>query len=222
MLIVIGETLPLAIAIAFSPFGIVAVVVMLLSSYPRSTSIGFVLGWAAGIAVIGIAGYLLAGLVPESTGSSRVFGPVTLVVLGAASIALAVRQWSGRRHTNETLSLPAWMSRIDGLSAVRSFLLGAVLAATKPKNIILAFGSGVVASTAGLVGAQAVVVLGVFLSVASISIGAPIIAFLVAGDRVSGGLERIRDWMIRHNSAMLGVILLFVGVVLVGIGLRSF
>lgn len=222
MLIVIGETLPLAIAIAFSPFGIVAVVVMLLSSYPRSTSIGFVLGWAAGIAVIGIAGYLLAGLVPESTGTSRFFGPVTLIVLGAASIALAVRQWSGGRRTDETLALPGWMSRIDGLSAARSFLLGAVLAGTKPKNIVLAFGSGVVASTAGLVGAQAVVVLGVFLGVASISIGAPIIAFLVAGDRVHGGLERIRDWMIRHNSAMLGVILLFVGVVLVGLGIRSF
>ncbi|MDO9590988.1 MAG: GAP family protein, partial [Microcella sp.] len=106
--------------------------------------------------------------------------------------------------------------------AVRSFALGVVLAATKPKNTILAFGSGVAASSAGLVGAEALVVLGVFLGAATVSIGAPVIAFLIAGERVNGGLERVRDWMIRHNSAMLGVILLFVGVVLVGIGLRGF
>jgi hypothetical protein len=218
---VIGETLPLAIAIAFSPFGIVSVVVMLLSSYPRTTSIGFVLGWASGIAIVGIAGYLLAGLVPEAPDDGRVVGPIALVVLGLLSIGFAVRQWRSRPGADDEGSLPSWMSRIDGLSGFRSFAFGTVLAATKPKNIILAFGSGVAASTAGLVGAQAVIVLGVFLSAASISLGAPVIAFLVAGERVNGGLERIRDWMIRHNSAMLGVIMLFVGVLLVGNGLRG-
>ena len=221
MLTVIGETLPLAIAIAFSPFGVVAVVVMLLSSYPRATSIGFVLGWASGIAVVGVAGYLLAELVPDGVGGLTIIGPLTLVVLGSVSIGFAARQWRGRPSADDEVELPGWMSRIDGLSALRSFALGAALAAKKPKNIILAFGSGVAASTAGLVGAQAVVVLGVFLGVSSISLGAPIIAFLIAGERVYGWLESIRDWMIRHNSAMLGVILLFVGVVLVGNGLRA-
>lgn len=221
MLGVIGETLPLAIAIAFSPFGIVAVVVMLLSSYPRATSIGFVLGWAAGVGIIGVAGFLLAGLVPDGDGGRGVVGPLALIALGIVSIALAARQWHGRPSSDDDLVLPGWMSHIDNLSGMRSFSLGVVLAATKPKNIILAFGSGVAASSAGLAGAQALVALGVFLAVASVSIGAPVIAFLIAGERVNGGLELIRDWMVRHNSAMLGAILLFVGVVLVGNGLSS-
>lgn len=221
MLGVIGETLPLAVAIAFSPFGIIAVVVMLLSNYPRATSIGFVLGWAAGVGLIGVAGFLLAGLVPESAGVRGFVGPLALIALGLVSIALAVRQWGSRPKSGDELVLPSWMSHVDRLSAMRSFSLGLVLAATKPKNIILAFGSGVAASSAGLAGAQALVALGVFLAVASISIGAPVIAFLIAGDRVHGGLERIRDWLVRHNSAMLGAILLFVGVVLVGNGLSG-
>jgi hypothetical protein len=218
---VIGETLPLAIAIAFSPFGIVAVVVMLLSSYPRATSIGFVLGWAAGVAIMGISGFLLAGLVPAGGGGRGVVGPIALIVLGIISIALAAHQWRRRPGADDELILPGWMSHVDNLSALRSFALGLVLAATKPKNIILAFGSGVAASSAGLAGAQALVALGVFLAVASISLGAPVIAFLIAGERVHGGLERIRDWLVRHNSAMLGAILLFVGVVLVGNGLSG-
>jgi len=218
---VIGETLPLAVAIAFSPFGIIAVVVMLLSSYPRATSIGFVLGWAAGVGLIGVSGFLLAGLVPQGAGVRGFVGPLALIALGIVSIALAARQWRSRPKSGDDLVLPGWMSHVDSLSAMRSFSLGLVLAATKPKNIILAFGSGVAASSAGLAGAQALVALGVFLGVASISIGAPVIAFLIAGERVHGGLEHIRDWMVRHNSAMLGAILLFVGVVLVGNGLSG-
>ena len=65
MLIVIGETLPLAIAIAFSPLGIVAVIVMLLSRYPRASSASFVVGWATGIKAVALAGYALAAILPD-------------------------------------------------------------------------------------------------------------------------------------------------------------
>lgn len=223
MLIVIGETLPLAIAIAFSPLGVVAVIVMLLSRYPRASSVGFVLGWAVGVAAIAIAGYVLTRLIPDlSEGSeTRIIAPLALIVLGAVSIALAVRQWRARPAVDDQVELPPWMSRIDGLTAVRSFAFGVVLAATKPKNLILAFGSGVAAASAGIVGAEALIVLGVFLGFASLSIGAPVIAYLVAGDRIRGPLTALREWMVRNNSAMLGVILLFIGVVLIGNGVAG-
>lgn len=94
MLVMIGETLPLAIAIAFSPLAIVAVVV-LLSSHPRASSIGFLLWWAVG--VLAVAGYLLAGLVAEPSDGPRLVAPLALAALGAVSIALAVQQWLAPR-----------------------------------------------------------------------------------------------------------------------------
>jgi len=223
MLIVIGETLPLAIAIAFSPLGIVSVIVMLLSRYPRASSASFVVGWASGITAVALAGYALAALFPDGDEDAprRIAAPLTLIVLGVISIALAVRQWRARPAPDEEVDLPAWMSRIDGLTAVRSFAFGVVLAATKPKNIILAFGAGVAAAAAGLDGAKALVVLAVFLAFASISMGAPVIAYLIAGDRIRGPLLALREWLVRHNSAMLGLILLFLGVVLVGNGIAA-
>lgn len=223
MLIVIGETLPLAIAIAFSPLGIVAVIVMLLSRYPRASSASFVIGWASGISAIAVAGYALAALLPDTGEEAprRIAAPLTLIVLGVISIGLALRQWRARPAADEEVALPTWMSRIDGLTALRSFAFGVVLAATKPKNIILAFGSGVAAAGAGLAGAQAFIVLGVFLAFASISMGAPVIAYLIAGDRIRGPLTSVREWLVRHNAAMLGVILLFLGVVLVGNGIAA-
>lgn len=222
MLVVIGEALPFAVAIAFSPLGIVSVVVMLLSSYPRASSISFVAGWMAGIAVVAGAGFFFAGLVPDLSGASRFVTPVVLIVAGLASMVFAVRQWLGRPGPDDIVDLPGWMSRIDGLTALRSFVFGAVLAATKPKNIVLAFGTGVGVEAAGLRGAEALIVLAVYLVVASLSIAAPVIAYLIAGDSIAPRLERLREWMIRNNSAMLGVILLFIGVVLVGNGLAGF
>lgn len=223
MLIVIGETLPLAVAIAFSPLGIVAVIVMLLSRYPRASSASFVVGWASGITLVAIAGYALAALMPDGGEDAprRIAAPLTLIVLGVISIALAARQWRARPNADDEVELPAWMSRIDGLTALRSFVFGVLLAATKPKNIILAFGSGVAAAAAGLVGAQAIIVLGVFLAVASISMSAPVIAYLIAGDRIRGALLALREWLVRHNSAMLGLILLLLGVVLLGNGIAA-
>lgn len=223
MLIVIGETLPLAVAIAFSPLGIVAVIVMLLSRYPRASSASFVAGWASGITAVAVAGYALASIIPDLGDGSprRIAAPLTLIVLGTISVALAVRQWRARPAADDDVELPAWMSRIDGLTALRSFAFGALLAATKPKNIILAFGSGVAAAGAGLAGAEALIVLGVFLVVASISMGAPVVAYLIAGDRIRGPLLTLREWLVRHNAAMLGLILLLLGVVLVGNGIAA-
>src|SRR4029453_18692301 len=46
---VIGEILPLAVGIAISPIPIIAAILMLLSPKAKATSVGFLLGWLAGI-----------------------------------------------------------------------------------------------------------------------------------------------------------------------------
>ena len=48
---VIGEILPLAIAVAISPIPIIAAVLMLLSPRARVTSVAFLLGWILGVEI---------------------------------------------------------------------------------------------------------------------------------------------------------------------------
>lgn len=214
----IGESLPLAVAIAFSPLAIVAVVIMLMSEYPRGSSISFVLGWAAGIALVVAAGFSIAGFVESSDGDLAVslITPLSLIALGIACIALAARQWRRRPGADADVALPGWMARIDGLTAVRAGIFGSVLAATKPKNLILALSAGVSLAAAGFVTRDVLIVGGVFIGASSASIAAPVVAYLIVGKRIRSRLDRLKLWMVRNNSAMLGVILLFVGVFLIG------
>jgi hypothetical protein len=48
---VIGEILPLAVGIAISPIPIIVAILMLLSPRAKGTSVGFLLGWLAGIVI---------------------------------------------------------------------------------------------------------------------------------------------------------------------------
>ena len=54
----IGQVLPLAVVVAFSPMPIVAVVLMLVSARARTNGPAFVLGWLLGVGVVG--GIILA------------------------------------------------------------------------------------------------------------------------------------------------------------------
>jgi hypothetical protein len=220
MLDAIGATLPLAFAIAFSPLAIVSVVVMLLSDHPRATSLGFLAGWFVGIGVITVAGYLLARLVPPRT--DLAVAPLTLLIIGIAFIGLFVWQWRGRPGGEDEITLPSWMAKIEGLTALKSFIFGALFAAGKPKNLLLAIGAGVSVQAADVIGAEAVISLTIFLVIASLSILVPVLGWLVLGERVRQPLEQLREWMVRHNSAIVAVILLLVGVALIGSALTGF
>ena len=68
---VIGEILPLAVGIAISPIPIIAAILMLLSPRAKTTSVGFLLGWLAGI-VIAIALFtLLSSVLPKQDPPAR-------------------------------------------------------------------------------------------------------------------------------------------------------
>ena len=71
---VIGEILPLAVGIAISPIPIIAAILMLLSPKAKTTSVGFLLGWLAGIVIAIVLFTLLSSVLPQQdpSGSSPV------------------------------------------------------------------------------------------------------------------------------------------------------
>jgi Na+/proline symporter len=79
---VIGEILPLAVGIAISPIPIIAAILMLLSPRAKATSVGFLLGWLAGILVAVVLFTLLSSVLPQqdSSGSSPVSGVIKIIL----------------------------------------------------------------------------------------------------------------------------------------------
>lgn len=220
---VIGEILPLAVGIAISPIPIIAAILMLLSPKAKSTSVGFLLGWVAGILIavtlFTVLSGLLSGADPEA---SQPVAGVVKIVLGAGLLLLAVRQWRSRPAPDAEPPMPKWMTAIDTMTVGRGLLLGFLLSAVNPKNLLMAVAAGVAIGTGGLDAAGDTLTIIVFTIIAAISVAAPVIAYLVASARMAGPLESMRAWLVHNNATVMAVLLLVIGVVLIGKGIASF
>jgi threonine/homoserine/homoserine lactone efflux protein len=220
---VIGAVLPLAIGIAISPIPIIAAILMLLSPKAKGTSIGFLLGWVAGIVVAVTVFTLLSSVIPDGEpDASKPINGTIQILLGAGLLFLALRQWRSRPKPGEEAALPKWMSAIDTMNAGKGFGLGFLLAAVNPKNLLMGAGAGVTIGSAGLTVGSIVVVIVVFTVIAAASVAIPVIAYLVASKPMTGPLESLRTWLVHNNATVMAVLLVVIGFVLIGKGIGSF
>jgi threonine/homoserine/homoserine lactone efflux protein len=223
MAAVIGDLLPLAIGIAISPIPIIAVILMLLSRKATATSTGFLLGWVVGIVLVTVVVLVLVGQAGNTAGGEpSTLSSVLKLVLGAALILLAVRQWQGRPKAGETGAMPKWMDAIESFSFVRALLLGFGLSAINPKNLLLCLAAGTTIGAAHLPTGQIVVAMVVFTLLACSTVAVPVVGYLAARDRMAAPLDRLRAWLTQNNAAVMAVLLLVIGTVLLGKGIAGF
>jgi threonine/homoserine/homoserine lactone efflux protein len=219
----IGDVLPLAVGIAISPIPVIAAILMLLSPDARSSGVGFLIGWVLGIVVTVVVFMLLASLIPEKDphASEPIAGTIKLV-LGLLLLLLAFRQWRARPRNGAEPALPSWMGAIDSMTAARALVLGFVLASVNPKNLLLAIAAGAGIAAAGLDPGAATGVVAVYTVIAALSVGVPVVAYLIAAERMRAPLGALRSWLLHNNATVMAVLLLVLGVVLIGKGISSF
>lgn len=220
---VIGEILPLALGIAISPMPIMAVTVMLLSPKARGSSIGFLIGWVVGIALMGTLFVFVSTLLPPAPPHSD-WVPVGLieVLLGLLLLGFAVRTWRNRPRGTDEIPVPRWIRAIDSLTLWRALAIGFVYSAFRPKNLLITFAAGVVIGSAALPLVPTVVSGVIFVVIAASTIVGPVIAFFTGAPRVTSSLEELREWLLRNVSTVTATTLLFLGVVVVGMGIAQF
>ncbi|MBW8871616.1 MAG: GAP family protein [Leifsonia sp.] len=218
----IGDILPLAIGIAISPIPIIAAILMLLSPKARGTSVGFLIGWVLGIVVAVVVFTLLSSIIPQDSGGSKPIAGVIKILLGLGLLFLAFRQWRGRPAAGVEPAMPKWMSAIDTMTAARGLVLGFLLSALNPKNLLMGVAAGVAVGSGGLTVGESTVVIVVYTIIASITVAGPVIAYLVASTRMVGPLESLRGWLLHNNATVMAVLLLVIGVVVIGKGIGSF
>ena len=211
---VIGDVLPLAIGIAISPIPIIAAILMLFSPRATSTSTGFLLGWILGIVVAtavftALAGTLKTGGEPSAVASWIKIG------LGVLLVLVGIRQWRSRGGQHDA---PKWMAAIDDFTFPKALGLGFLLSGVNPKNLIIAAGAGLIigSSAVGVGGDAAAIAL--FTVIASSTVAIPVLAHLVAAERMTRPLESLRKWLQDNNATVMATMILVIGVVLVGKG----
>ncbi len=217
---VIGDLLPLAVGVAISPIPIIATILMLLAPQAGSTSVGFLIGWVAGIVVVTTLFTVLAavGLAGGSSGPSTASSWVK-IVLGLLLLLLAVKQWRSRPRPGEDAPLPSWMGAIDTFTFVKALGLGFALSAVNPKNLLMGAGAGTIVGGSTISTGEQVVAVVVFTAIAASTVAVPVVAYLVAKDRMRTPLEELRVWLQQSNAAVMSVLLLVIGVMLIGKGL---
>jgi hypothetical protein len=216
----LGEMLPLAIGVAISPIPIVAVILMLFSARAKTNGPAFLVGWLAGLIVVGIIVLAVsdAGNVDGDDDASTVASLVKLG-LGLLLIAMAVRQWRGRPKEGEAPKIPKWMAAIDSVTPVKALGLGALLSGVNPKNLALTVGAAVAIAQAGLSTGDTAIVYAVFVILGSASIAVPVIYYLAGGASAAKTMESWKSWLLTHNAAVMAVLLLVFGFSLLGKGI---
>jgi hypothetical protein len=216
----ISEVLTFAVGVAISPVPIIAVILMLFSARARVNGPAFLIGWLFALAVVGGVAYVLAdqGDVDTSSGASDTVS-WGKVVIGLLFLLLAVRQWRSRPAPGVEPEMPKWMAGIDALAPGKAFALGLLLAGVNPKNLLLTLAAAVGLAELGLSTSDVVVSLIVFVLVASLTIAAPVVYYLLGGDQAKSRLDELKGWLAVHNAAIMAVLFVVFGVDLISKGI---
>ncbi len=213
----IGQVLSYGVGVALSPMPIIAVVLMLVTPKGRVNGPSFLLGWIAGIAVVGTIVLLVAsGASASKHGAPATWVSILKIVLGILLLALAANQWRGRPRGDTEPPLPGWMKSIDKFTPVRSAAMGIALSAINPKNLLLAVGAAAAIAQTGASAASQAVALAVFILVATLGVGTPVAVSVLMRERASKILGSLHDWMARENATIMTVICLIIGAKLIG------
>lgn len=213
----IGQMLPMAVGVALSPLPIVAVVLMLVTPRGRVNGPAFVAGWLIGLAIVGTIMLSLAG----GAGATDHGEPATWVdalklALGVLLLLVGVRQWRGRPREGEEVATPKWMGALDTFTPVKALGAGVLLSALNPKNLLLTVAGATAIAQTGIAIGQQIVVYVIFVLIAAVGVGAPVVLYFALGDRSHQLLDSLKNWMARNNAAIMAVLFLIFGVKLIG------
>jgi hypothetical protein len=208
----------LALVISLSPFSVIPAVLVLHTPRPRPSSLAFLAGWLVTMAALTAISVGFSGLLGGLHKSPPAWASWLRIVVGAALILFGVIRWLTRhRHTHT----PAWMRSLTNLTPARAGATGAVLAVVRPEVLLLCAAAGLAIGSAGLGVTRTWISVAFFVAVAASSVAIPVLAYAGAGERLDEPLTRLKDWMERHNAALLAAILIVFGLFVLYKGIHA-
>jgi hypothetical protein len=217
----IGQILPAAVGVALSPMPVVAVILMLFSDRAKQNGLSFLVGWVGGLVIVLAVALFLANpedVSGESNDPSRLSSVIHLL-LGLLLLGLAVKDWRGRPRPGQEATLPGWMAKLDSASPPLALGMGAFLSGLNPKNLAFTIAAALAIAQAQLPAGEALLPVVIYVVLASVSVAAPVLWFLVSPAAAGKALEGWRVWLTANNATVMAVLLLVLGVKLFGQGL---
>jgi len=220
------QLLPIAIALALSSVPI-TVTLAILSSQSSRSAVPFLAGWILGITCITTFFVIVARAFPTPTlREPKHWVAVLEILIGITLIALAVighvrRSRMGRSREDQNHSAPPrWLNRAGSMGPLAAFAVGVVLN-LRPKALLLGAAAGLAFNGPRLDTGEIVLLIAVYVAVASSTIIVPILGTLFAPQIFQPRLTRSKAWMIANGDLVTTITLLIVGVFIAGHGLAD-
>jgi Sap, sulfolipid-1-addressing protein len=216
---VIGLVLPFAVGIALSPIPTAAVILLVLSLHPGIGGAVFVAGWASGLLVVSVVLLLVLGFLGLGGTSAPGWVVPLRILLGVLLLLFAWERAGARRPAAMDPGSRSWVAGLDRLPPDRAFAMGALQAALDPRKLAVLAAVALAVGGAHLSTVDTVIVLLVFVVIASVGLAAPLVWSRLGGARARSNLELARARLVDDNGTIQAVTLLLLGTLLVGQGL---
>jgi hypothetical protein len=209
------QLLALGLLTSVTPWGIVAVIVLLSAKSRPRGAIAFVAGWVASILLTGgliIGTYSGAHSKPGSSAGNAMLG--VQFALGVLLLALAARRWSRRLATDASTTEPKWLGALDRMRPIVAFGLGMFWV-----NLVLVVAAALAVADADLSNTDAALAYLLYALLATLGVAAILAVYYVNRARAEARLAGMRSWLTEHNAAVVSAMLAAVGLVFIVRGL---
>ncbi|MCX4546975.1 GAP family protein [Streptomyces sp. NBC_01565] len=217
----VGAVLPMALAVALSPFPVIGTVLILAGRQGRRNGLLFAAGWIAGLGVAAALVVVVFGGADDPESPSSAIADWGRVFAGAALIVLGARTWWQRPRAGDEAETPRWMASLDDVSALRALVLGLLLSGANPKNLVLTASAATSIVETGAHDGDLIVAVTVFVLVGSCTVLGAVIIHLLGGQRAASFLESVRQFMITNSAVITAIVLLLLGASILGEGLSG-
>lgn len=220
---VIGELLPLSLAVSLNPIAIIAVLLTMQTGEFRASSLGFMTGWLLGISGIVTGVVAMSSLLPDADPdeSSRIAGAV-LIGLGLLLVYLAWSSWSKRPRGDAEPELPGWMQKMSSLSPARALGMALMFSLANFKHVIIAMSAASLIAEAGLSQGETWTAVVVFIVLCTWPVVGLVLSHGRVGPAYDARLVDLHAWLVKNNATVMTVVLLVIGWMVIGDGIASF
>lgn len=186
----------LAFYLAAQPWSVLAAILLVTARGGLKKEVAFVAGWVVALAAVAIGTVIAYPDVPKSSASStgQSWAELAAGVLLGGWLLIKWRRPVASGKSGE----PTWMRRLDSMSPVLAFGLGAflptyvVVVAAVTEMISSGLSQGWLAFTAF-----------VWVLIASAGVGAPLLVLVTNRQGAPETYQRWRSWILAHSRAVL-------------------
>jgi hypothetical protein len=202
-----------AFVVALSPVPVlVALVLLIHNERPQSSSIAYLVGRLLSLTALTAAFMRVPRLFESLKGPAPPWTDWLVVAAGTALVVLGARLYRRRATaTNES----GWDGRIGRITPLVAAAIGIFPMLANPKVLAASAAAGTQIATVRPTLAGATAAVTCYAALASSTVAAPVLAYVVIGPRIDPQLDRVRRWIQDRRHAMTALTSVIGGIALV-------